>query len=165
MENNIQPKDEKKPNSGVVHILLSHSYATFFFAVVFGVVCDIIFSVRIFNGVVYEYTGIVLLVLGSILVYWSQSTTRHLGKSASSNRDVNFFLHGPYKYIRNPTNLGLTVTIIGLGLLINSLFSIIFILITYIISKIFFIKKQDAILEERYGQAFLDYKKTVKDWI
>lgn len=157
---------EKKPVAGIVHVLLSHSYAVFFLAVVLGVIFDIIFPIHIFNGVIYEYTGLVLLVAGSLLIYWAQHTT---SKAASTTkpleRDINFFLHGPYRYTRNPTNFGLTLAILGFSLVIHSLFSVIFILITYFISKLVFIKKQDSILEERYGSAFVDYKKKVKNWL
>ena len=150
--------------SGVVHVLLSNSYIMFFFAVVLGVIFDIFFPINLFKGVIYEYVGLVLLVLGTIIIYWSQYTTRSAGKIASG-RDTNFFLHGPYRYTRNPTNFGLTLSILGFGFLIHSSFSVIFILVTYIISKIFFIKRQDTILEERYGEVFVEYRKKVKDWL
>lgn len=151
--------------SGIVHVLLSQDYALFFLAVVLGVIFDILFKVHMFSGIIYEYLGIGLIVLGSLIIYWSQHTTRVVGKKVTDNRDVNFFLNGPYRYTRNPTNFGLTLSVLGLGFLINSLFSIIFILITYLISKLFFIKKQDVILKERYGDVFEEYRKKVKDWL
>ena len=154
-----------KPIKGIVHVLLFHSYSIYFFAIILGVVCDIIFPFRIFHGIVYEYIGIAFIAIGSILVYWAQYITRSVGKSVSVERDVNFFLHGPYKYTRNPTNLGLTLAVLGLGLIMSSFFSIVFVSAAYIISKIFFIKKQDSILEERYGNTFDDYRKKVKDWL
>lgn len=156
---------KKRHISGIIHVLLSQDYAIFFLAVVLGVVCDIFFSLHIFNGVLYQNIGFIFIIVGTIIVYWSQATTRQMSKMVTQNRDVNFFLQGPYKYTRNPTNFGLTLLVLGLGFLINSLFSVIFILITYIISKSFFIKKQDAILKERYGEVFEEYKKKVKDWL
>lgn len=164
-QNNQNLNKEAKVPAGVVHVLLSHSYIIFFLAVVFGVVFDIVFPIHLFNGILYEYIGLGFIIIGSILVYWAQATSSATSKMEPKERDVNFFLQGPYKYTRNPTNFGLTLTVLGLGLLINSLFTIIFILITYIISKLFFIKKQDAILEERYGDVFREYKKRVKDWV
>lgn len=154
---------ENKAPAGVVHVLLSHSYIIFFFAVVFGIVCDALFPVRVFNGVVYEYIGLFMIIVGSYLVYWAQSSTST--KNFTDKRDINFFLKGPYKYTRNPTNFGLTLTVLGLGLLINSLFVVIFLLIVYVISKLIFIKQQDTILEEKYGEVFREYKRVVKDWL
>lgn len=166
MESNNQNLNQKKGHiSGIVHVLLSQDYALFFFAVVFGVVFDIFFKIRVFNSTIYEYIGVLFIIVGSLLVYWAQYTTRLMGKNVVENRDINFFLQGPYKYTRNPTNFGLTLSILGLGLLLHSLFSVIFVVVIYIISKVFFIRKQDEILKERYGEVFLEYSKKVKDWI
>ncbi|NVN97131.1 isoprenylcysteine carboxylmethyltransferase family protein, partial [Candidatus Nomurabacteria bacterium] len=147
------------------HVLLSQDYAVFFLAVVMGVLFDLVFSVHLLNGIVYEYIGLLFIFFGTAIIYWAQSTTRKMGKKVSDNRDISFFLHGPYRYTRNPTNFGLTLAIVGLGLLIHSFFSIVWVIITYLISKFFFIKRQDEILKERYGDVFLEYKKKVKDWI
>ena len=54
---------------------------------------------------------------------------------------------------------------LGLGFLINSFFSVLFILIIHIISKFILNKKQDKILKERYGDVYSDYLKKVKDWL
>ncbi|MFA6355051.1 MAG: methyltransferase [Candidatus Paceibacterota bacterium] len=164
-KDNEELNKEKKHISGVVHVLLSYSYVIFFLAVVFGVIFDIIFPIRILNGIIYEYIGIGFIIIGSILIYWAQATSRATSKTIPTERDINFFLQGPYKYTRNPTNLGLTLTVFGLGLLINSFFTVVFMLITYIISKVIFIKKQDTILGERYGNVFQDYRKKVRDWL
>lgn len=150
---------------GIVHILLSHDYAIFFFAIVLGVVVDQIFNFNFFDRELYQYIGLIMIVLGSLLIYWAQSTTSPSKPEVKKERDFNFFFRGPYKYTRNPTNLGLTTMSIGLGFLINSVFSIVFIVITYLISRFIFIRKQDSILEERYGSIFADYKKKVKDWL
>ena len=106
-----------------------------------------------------------MIFIGSIIIYWAQHTTHNSKTDNGKERDTNFFIRGPYKYTRNPTNFSLTFMALGLGFLINSFFSVVFILINYFISRIFFIKKQDSILEERYGEVFKDYKKKVKDWI
>jgi len=156
---------EKKHVSGIVHVLLSQDYAIFFLAVVLGVTFDIFFKAHFFKGVIYEYIGLFLMVFGSLVVFWAQRTTRLVGKKISDNRDVSFFLNGPYKYTRNPTNFGLTLSVLGLALLIHSLFSVIFMIMAYIVSRFFFIKRQDAILKERYGDIFEEYTKKVKDWL
>lgn len=160
---NLNKEDKKVV--GVVHVLLSHDYAIFFLAVVLGVIFDVIFTVHVFNSIVYEYIGLFMIFIGSLVIYWAQRTTGSSNNEIGKERDINFFFRGPYKYTRNPTNFGLTFAVLGFGLLINSLFSIIFILITYIISKLIFIKKQDNILKDRYGAVYEEYLKKVKDWL
>lgn len=166
MENNDQNLNKEKAKKvGIIHIILFNTYMIFLGAVVLGVVFDQIFTLDFFQSKTFEYVGIAMIIWGSILVYWAQSTTSQAKSDLNKERDTNFFFRGPYKYTRNPTNLGLTVMSIGLGFLINSLFSIIFIIITYLISRFIFIKKQDTILAERYGDVFIDYKKRVRDWL
>jgi protein-S-isoprenylcysteine O-methyltransferase Ste14 len=162
MEDN-QKLDNKKV--GIIHIILFNTYMLFLGSVVLGVIFDQIFTFDFFTGNIFEYLGIGMIIWGSIIVYWAQSTTSQSKNEINKERDTNFFFRGPYKYTRNPTNLGLTVMSLGLGFVINSLFSIIFIVITYLISRFIFIKKQDMILAERYGDVFIEYKKRVKDWL
>ena len=158
-------KIDNSSKVGIVHVLLSRSYAVYFFAVVFGAIFDIIFHFNIFGGYIFQYLGVIMIILGSIFIYWAQSTTSQSKSELTKERDTNFFLRGPYKYTRNPTNFGVAIMTIGLGFLINSLFSVIFIIIAYLVSKFVFIKKQDSILEERYGSVFNEYKKKVKNWL
>ena len=164
-KNSNNPESKPSSKAGVVHVLLSHNYAVFFLAVVLGVVMDMIIPLDVFNAPIYQYIGLVMIMFGTALIYWAQRITSSSKRTISIERDMNFFFRGPYKYTRNPTNFALTVIILGFGLIINSLFSVIFILITYFISKIIFIRKQDHILNERYGNVFSDYKKKVKDWL
>lgn len=166
--NNIKgSKTEKEVPKGIIHILLFHSYTIFLLAIILGVIFDIRFPTSFFSQNIYQYIGFIMIVTGSIIVYWAQSSTNSDKKELkkANERNSNFFLRGPYKYTRNPTNFGLTFMSLGLGFLMNSLFSIIFVLLTYAISRFIFIKKQDKILVEKYGDTFLDYKKRVKDWI
>ena len=164
-------KDSKNSNkknhdlSGIIHVLLYQDYVIFLLAVLLGVICDGIFTFGKFGGQTYQNIGLVMILVGSIIVYWAQKTTHSPKSEVHKERSTNFFIRGPYRYTRNPTNFGLTVMSIGFGFLIGSLFSIIFIVIVYFISKFFFIKRQDSILEERYGDIFSEYKKKVKNWL
>lgn len=158
-------KKEKLDITGIVHILLLHSYTVYFLAVVFGVIFDRVFHFNLFSNIFFQYLGLLMIILGSIFVYWAQSTTNRKKPENNLERDLNFFFRGPYKYTRNPTNFGLALMSLGLGFIINSLFSVAFIVITYIISKVFFLRKQDYVLEQRYGEIFNEYKKKVKNWL
>jgi len=158
-------KKEKPYVVGIIHVLLSENYVIFFAAVILGVVFDAIFPIRIFHGKFHEYLGLILIIMGTIIIYWSQLTSRVTSKKQPVERNVNFFLKGPYRYTRNPTNFGLTLSIFGLGFLIDSIILMVFMFVAYMISKMFFMRRQDAILKERYGSIFEEYKEKVKDWL
>jgi protein-S-isoprenylcysteine O-methyltransferase Ste14 len=164
-KDNINLNKESAKTVGIIHVILFHTYVVFMCAIILGVVLTQIFPLNLFRASIFQYIGIVMIILGSIVVYWAQKTTSSTQSEVNKERDINFFLRGPYKYTRNPTNLGLTVMSIGLGFLINSFYSVFLIIITYLISRFVFIRKQDIILEERYGSVFNDYKNKVRDWL
>jgi len=54
---------------------------------------------------------------------------------------------------------------LGFSLIIDSFFGIVLTIIAYVITKIFFLKKEESLLEKKYGEVYGDYKKKVKNWI
>ncbi|KKP64099.1 MAG: hypothetical protein UR62_C0020G0001, partial [Candidatus Nomurabacteria bacterium GW2011_GWF2_35_12] len=67
-----------------------------------------------------------------------------------------------YCYTRSPTHFGLFLLMLGFGIITNALFIIIFSVISFIITKFVFIRKEEKILAEKYGIPYLEYKKSVK---
>lgn len=158
-------KENNDIDTRMIHFSLSFSYTTFLFAVILGVIFDMIFPLQILGEEYYKYIGVVLIFIGSVLAYWAQTTSRRPKNYEVKERDVSDFLRGPYRYIRTPTHFGLFVMTLGLALSISSPFSIIFTIIAHAISKLIFIRKEESLLEKKYGQVFVDYKKKVKNWI
>jgi protein-S-isoprenylcysteine O-methyltransferase Ste14 len=153
-EKNIQNNQDK----GKVHFILSHSYTVFLFAVVLGVVFDNIFPWRIFSGAGFQYIGLAMIFFGSVFIYWAQSTS-------SYSKNKTGFNHGPYKYLRSPTHFGLFMMTFGLALIINSPFSVLFIVIAHLVTKFIFLKKEEDLLEKKYGEEYSSYKRKTKNLI
>lgn len=165
--NNQNPLNitEKPHQHGIIHIILFHTYVLFLASVILGTIFDQFYHYNFFDSLGFEYFGLAMIILGSMFVYWAQTTTKTKKVNFDKDRDMNFFYRGPYKYTRNPTNLGISAMCMGLGFVMNSLFTILFALLVYLISRFVFIRKQDSILEQRYGDVFAQYKKKVKDWL
>ena len=150
----------KKLEQKAVHSVLARSYATYFFAFLLGIACDTFFQLRVFSASCWVATGFVFLALGSLLILWAQYTSYNL-KTETSVRKENFS-HGPYRFSRTPTNFGLFFLLLGFGLVINSLFVILFTLIAFLIAKFVFLNKEEELLAQKYGAPYLEYKKSVK---
>ncbi|MDD3662681.1 MAG: isoprenylcysteine carboxylmethyltransferase family protein [Candidatus Pacebacteria bacterium] len=155
METKTNTENQKLSQKGKIHFVLSHSYIVFLFAVVLGVVIDIIIPLNIFSGEIYQTIGLMMIILGSALIYWAQSTS-------SPQKNKTGFENGPYKYFKSPTHIGLFVMTLGLGLLINSPFSVFFTVLAGFIAKLLFLKRQEKILEEKYGDDYRNYKNRTK---
>lgn len=158
-KDNINQKKE-----GMVHIVLSHSYTVFLAAVVLGLVMDVFIPSTIFTDSLYQYIGAILIIIGSIIIYWAQSTSSKTASQARTNT-IRDFNSGPYQFTRNPTHVGLTVMTLGLAFVLNSPFSIIFTIIASVVTTFIFLKKEESILESKYGQPYADYKKKVSSWL
>jgi protein-S-isoprenylcysteine O-methyltransferase Ste14 len=155
----------KHDRSGMVHFILLHSYVMFLIAVVLGLTCDVFITYKIFSPV-YQNVGAFMIIAGSALIYWAQetsSTTRK--KTINKVMEASDFERGPYRYSRNPTHIGLTVMTLGLAFVVNSFFTIIFVIIASFIAKFIFLRKEESVLEKRYGAPYTHYKEKVSTWV
>ena len=150
---------------GMVHFILSHSYIIFMFAIIFGAFFHTFFSIKLFSTAVSGSIGFVMLLVGPALIYWAQHTSSCSSHDAKHDLTERDFERGPYKYSRNPTHIGLTIMTLGLGFVLNSFFTVIFIIIASVITKLVFLKKEEAILEKKYGQVYCEYKRKVNTWV
>src|SRR3989344_6524605 len=144
---------------GRVHRILAHSYTLYFALFLVGVCLDIIFRFKIFASSTMVPIGIILLAIASLLIFWAQKTSRNLD---IANMSVESFRKGPYRYTRNPTHWGLFFLMLGFGIIANAVFVILSTLVSFLISKLYFLRKQENILAIKYGAPYLEYKKRVK---
>ena len=157
-ENNEVVLDINK-GKNKIHIVLAQAYSIYFLMFLVGVFFDLFFKVRILGFPFLVYVGIILIFFASLLIYWAQTTSRQLKKE---NMSKETFSKGPYRFIRNPTYFGLFILMIGFGIMINGIFIIMATIISSILTKFVYLKKEETILEKKYGTPYIEYKKAVK---
>ena len=142
-----------------IHKILAHSYTFYFLSFLIGILLDYILPLRIFKHPIMPLVGGFIIVIASLLIFWAQKTSRDY-----KNREIvkEIFFQGPYKLSRSPTHWGLFLLIFGFGLLVNASFVVIFSVISLIITKVVFLKKEEMFLEKKYGEPYREYKKIVK---
>jgi protein-S-isoprenylcysteine O-methyltransferase Ste14 len=80
-------------------------------------------------------------------------------------RPSNLVLAGPYRFSRNPLYLGGLLALLGLIIVWSSIVTAFFTILIYIIFRYVFIKKEEIILEEEFGDEYRDFKKRVRRWL
>lgn len=150
---------------------LSHlsSYSVIVFAVVLflAVVLDIFFPYKLFPEPWNQYFGILVVGVGTIIVYWAEFH----GKKFSNRRkkgevvDVEHLKNGPYSHSRNPKYVGLGVLLVGLGIILNSILVTVSSIISILIIHFFLLRKEENLMSERHGELYHEYKKKVKKWL
>ena len=161
---------EKESNSNTktvyrqrVHTVLAHSYVFYLFAFLAGLFLDFIFPVKFFKQPALSILGGGLIILATFLIFWAQKASRDFKKEKKSNLlTKKIFCRGPYRFTRGPTHLGLLLLILGFGLFVNAFFIVVFALVSFIVTKLVFLKKEEMILGEKYGDPYLEYKKLVR---
>lgn len=156
---NLELLKNENPHKNRVHKVLAHSYIFHFISFLTGLIFDFLFPLKIFEKFTIGPLGLLFLVVGTFLILWAQKTSHKLNKE---NISKETFSQGPYRYMRSPTNLGLFLSTLGFGLIINSLFIAFFSVFSFIISKFVFIRKEEEILTQKYGTPYLEYKKSIK---
>ena len=146
----------------LVHVVLGHSYLIYFVGVIFGAGLQAVLGYELtdtrLNGL-----GAALIVIGTIVMLWAQNTSRQtheirLGKDIVHDD----FYRGPYRFTRSPTHLSLGLVVIGLAFVFNSLAMLTTAIITFLITRYVFIRKEEILLERKYGEPYLAYKKRVR---
>lgn len=118
----------------------------------------------------FNLVGLLLIPVGFLLIIWANYTLLHIGKIGLRNREPmqrpsNLVLVGPYRFTRNPIYFGCLLVLLGLVIVWSSVVTAILTILVYIIFRNVFIKKEEMILEEEFGEEYRNFKNRVRRWI
>ena len=123
-----------------VHRILAHSYMVYLIALFFGLIFSAVWPFPIFNNEILAGVSAVFLFLASLLIFWAQKSSKEFSKE---NLTKESFMKGPYRFTRNPTNVGLFFSMICFSIIVDSIFSVLFTFIAFLISLLIFLKKEE----------------------
>lgn len=72
---------------------------------------------------------------------------------------------GPYRLSRNPMYLGMTLAYLGLSLSLGTLWALAFLPVVIVIVDLAVIRREESYLEEKYGEEYNAYRRSVRRWI
>ncbi len=118
----------------------------------------------------YNYIGILFIPVGMFLVIWANYALLWVGKIDFKNREPmqrpgSLVLVGPYRFTRNPIYFGNLVMMFGLVIVWSSIVTAFLLIVVYIIFRFVFIKREEVILEEEFGEEYREFKKRIRRWI
>lgn len=147
--------------------LSSYSISVFALGLFVGVLLDIFFPYKIISEPMNQVIGLALVILATFLIYWSEKHGNDYSRKRKAGEvsHVDHMRSGPYKYTRNPKYLGLALLLIGLGVLLNSVFIILSSVVSGVFVHFMYLSKEEALLLERHGDVYKEYKDKVRKWI
>ena len=72
---------------------------------------------------------------------------------------------GPFRFSRNPIYLGDWLILVGISLLLNTIWPLIFAPLIWVMLRFGVIRYEEAHLEAKFGDAYRSYKTRVRRWI
>ena len=154
---------QNKLNPATIHWVLGHSYLVYFGAIIVGLGLDAVFPDHLVPMSI-AWFGAFIMICATGLIYVSQKTSRDTAHERHKHSDSLASAHfkvGPYKYMRSPTHMGLLFVTIGFGLMASSVYVVAAGLIAFLLTRFIFVRKEEELLEVKYGQAYVQYKKEV----
>lgn len=140
-----------------IHHTLAKSYLAHFLASMGGLLADSFLHVS-FDAPYAKPVGIILMGLGPLLMVWAQLTSAK-GHVDSTSRFAHYFKYGPYRFVRNPTHLGILLLVTGYTLISGSVVFFATTFIGFVVSNIFF-GKYESLMHQSFGDAYTKVKET-----
>lgn len=138
-----------------IHKTLAHSYLIYFICSFIGLFADMMVGFDI--SLPYANTiAIVCFGAGALLIAWAQYTSRLIKHTPSHP----YFLHGPYKIMRNPTHLGMVILVLGYTVVSGSIIFCAITLVGYLVSNVLF-RKYEMQLKSTYDGKYEAYQSKV----
>lgn len=121
-----------------------------------------------FNAVNQPYNniGIFVFFLGLLLLFWSFYMFKKNKTPIVPGQKPTFVVaEGPYKFTRNPMYLGVTIALLGAAIYFGNILSFLSPLIFFLVMNFYFMPFEEKLMENLFGNKYLNYKKSVRRWI
>jgi len=128
-----------------------------------GVFITIYFPFPIFENSDFKVVGLAIILIGIAVRFIA---IRQLGTyftvDVTIRADHQLMQSGLYKYIRHPSYTGAALSLFGMGLSLDNLYSFPVVFIPTVYSLIHRIKVEEKVLVEQFGKQYTDYMLTTK---
>lgn len=110
--------------------------------------------------------GALLLAVGLAVDLWSLALFFRRRTSALPFRPARAIVaEGPYRWTRNPMYVGMTLSVLGAGLMVDRVPVACASLVAAAILDRWVIPREERYLEARFGERYRDFKRRVRRWL
>jgi protein-S-isoprenylcysteine O-methyltransferase Ste14 len=130
------------------------------------VIINLLYSGKVLIPYPYNLTGILPIVLGIMLNLLADQAFKKVNTTVKPFEESRVLVQdGVFRLTRHPMYLGMILIILGTVIILGSLIPFFIIPICVIVMEIVFIRIEEKMLEEQFGEQWLDYQKKVRRWI
>jgi protein-S-isoprenylcysteine O-methyltransferase Ste14 len=112
------------------------------------------------------WLGAIVFVLALALGVWAIVTMTRAGSNVPTNLPTTTIVEsGPYRFTRNPIYLGMFLVLTGLAIAFDNLWLLIMLLPFALVIRYGVVAREEAYLERKFGDVYLDYRSRVRRWL
>lgn len=137
----------------------------FFASIMIGCLIDSPWIYGDGTGLTELASGAGLIGVGMWFILWGFKTQRDAETNVEPWKPTLAIVEtGPYHLTRNPMYLGMLAANIGIAMMAGSAWSMATLFVCIIVIDRYVIDREEAYLEEKFGDVYLDYKSRVRRW-
>ena len=110
--------------------------------------------------------GIPVIALG---VWLSVRANRELARAQTTTEPFEWpkalVTAGPYAFCRNPVYLSAAIQLLGLGVLLGNALGLLVVLGWIVLLDIFYVRPEEQVMEEQFGEAYAVYRQQTRRWL
>jgi protein-S-isoprenylcysteine O-methyltransferase Ste14 len=130
-----------------------------------GLLSQKAFPLQIPSNAVTAVLGLCLIGMGILLAVAGFRAMSRVGTHIDPFKPTTALAtDGPFRFTRNPLYLSLTLLYGGVALLVNVPWAILFLPIVLLIMRQGVIGREERYLEQKFGEDYLRYKRSVRRW-
>jgi protein-S-isoprenylcysteine O-methyltransferase Ste14 len=109
--------------------------------------------------------GVPVILFAFVVIGWALLVLVRAGNDPRPHKpDTAFVTRGPFRFGRNPIYSGFLLFISGMALIWGTLWGWVAVGAVFLALEFLVVRREEAYLERRFGQAYLDYKARVRRW-
>lgn len=113
-----------------------------------------------------EVAGVVLILDALVLMIWAGVSMVRGGASLPVGRPTSrLVIRGPYRWSRNPIYTGMVTLLVGIGFSRSDWWFLVLALATALLLRWGVILREEAYLEQKFGDEYREYASRVRRWL
>jgi len=120
-----------------------------------------------YNFILFPYNlgGLIIALLGFLTMGKARDLFSKHETTLKIKESTHLINDGVFAKTRNPMYLGMSILLFGLAICSMNVFSLILPFIFSFLIGILFIPKEEKLMQDSFGEEYLEYRKKVRRWI
>jgi protein-S-isoprenylcysteine O-methyltransferase Ste14 len=112
------------------------------------------------------YAGMAAVATGVAMIAWSRRAFQAAATPITPfTQSTALIRHGLYRWTRNPMYLGAVLLVSGVAFLLGTVTPLLVAVVFFVILQEGFIRYEERLLEQRFGEEYRNYRRSAGRWL